>query len=184
MKKYIISSAVLLLAVTSVAAEERMARRVAVSGETHTSVAVRAMPAQMMMEPTIMTGDATTDAQIKVLQDEMTAKVKAIHEEYQAKIKVLIGDKKVTVRGGMMMATGTRMMQANMRMEGSSTLERGGRNGERRMMATGTMEVRGERRPMNNGGERVEGASSGEASTGGAQSEAPKKGFFSRIFNW
>ncbi len=45
------------------------------------------------MIPTI--GDATIDAQLKVLTLEMEAKIKAIHEEYSLKIQTLIGNKRL-----------------------------------------------------------------------------------------
>ena len=45
------------------------------------------------------TGDATIDAQVKVLRDELETKMRALQTEYEVKIKAIIGDKK-PVRNG------------------------------------------------------------------------------------
>ena len=91
MKKYIITSAMVLAAITSAAAEEGREQG------TQPTKMIKAMPASMRMAsgtpgqmpmremkemgpPSITTGDAATDAKIKVLQAEMEVKIKAIRD--------------------------------------------------------------------------------------------------------
>lgn len=47
----------------------------------------------------ITTGDATIDAQVKVLRDELETKMRALQTEYEVKIKALIGDRKPVGNG-------------------------------------------------------------------------------------
>ena len=92
MKKYIISSGITLLALSYAGAA------VDVPGKAPSSPMMERADTAIMMPPVITTGDATVDAQIKALQQEMETKIKAIREEYRAKIKAAIGDKKVITR--------------------------------------------------------------------------------------
>jgi hypothetical protein len=95
MKKYIISTAVVVTAIIAASAQGVEPRGQAVRPISASANGIPTMPA--MPQPIISTGDAATDAKIKALQTEMEAKVKAIRDEYQAKIKLTIGDRKTTI---------------------------------------------------------------------------------------
>ena len=187
MKKYIISSGIMALALTPALAETQAAVGTRVMVTQGRPAAVTAQ--MQMVPPTITTGDATTDAKIKALQVEMEAKIKVIRDEYQAKIKALIGDKKVTVTGGAGMEM--REGMGHMMMEASSTA--GGGRGEARgvMMRQGRTEGRsGEEsssaRMENNGGSmrmqvRSQGGEEGDANVE-VNVEGGIRGFFGRLF--
>ena len=189
MKKYIISSAIVLAVIASVSAEggekRGMAARPAVMPTTG---------APMMMPPTITTGDAVTDAKIKALQTEMEVKIKAVREEYQAKIKEVIGDKKVNT-GNDRMNRGSSTMRTGMREASSTRMEeRGERRGTSTMMhrdddmmnGSGTPEGRPEKMERGEGqvpsGRQVKGESTGSDSEKAAPSQNGARGFFNRLF--
>lgn len=137
MKKYIISSVLIIAATLSAAAEGS-----AVAGSA-TLKARPMMPAQGgPMNMNITTGDAITDAKIKALQIEMEAKIKTLHEDYMKQIKVVIGDKKV-LTGGMMLNA-----SATMRMGGGEHDNMTGKGEGRMKMASGTPGQGGERENM------------------------------------
>ena len=197
MKKYIISTALALAAISIVSAQT--------AGIPSTS-AQRPSAAPQMMPPVITTGDATIDAQIKTLQKEMEAKIKVIRDEYQAKIKAVIGDKKILnqMKNG---STTPRMMREDGEGRASSSQrmmrEENDGNGEgrgwgvmgsgsttppnregmmRRASSTGQNGVparrEGNQMPY---GQQVKGEStSGEAAQ--SQGEEGIRGFFGRLF--
>lgn len=131
-----------------------------------------AVPAQMMAQPVITTGDAATDAKIKALQDEMEAKIKAIREEYRTKIDAAIGDKKVIGRG----IVGTMM--------GTSTQGTGTRMIMRKEMQEDRREDRQDRREEAKAqGENVGYAMRNERANENAEArEGGIRGFFGRLF--
>jgi hypothetical protein len=87
MKKYSILTALALTAVSFASAETQVTQQVGIQKQPQEN--------RQIMPPVITTGDATVDARIKALQEEMEVKIKAIREEYQVKIKTAIGDKKI-----------------------------------------------------------------------------------------
>ncbi len=184
MKKYVITTAIALTAITGVFAEGQEGRRMMAT----TTRAAMVMPASqgiMMSQPTITTGDAATDAQIKALQTEMEAKIKAIRDEYQAKIKAVIGDRKVkTGNGEWMRASSTRM---DMR-KGSSTMIHHNENEsehEGMMNGSGTPVMRGEGRGEGNRVPRegmVKGESTEAPGASTAEFKGGVRGFFGRLF--
>ena len=207
MKKYIISSALMVAAIASVSAEQSasvtLTKATPVQGK-----AMVGMQVQMAQPVTITTGDAAVDAKIKALQQEMEIKIKAIRDDYMAKIKVVIGDKKVITGGMMLTASGTAMRmdgQGNMgwttstssrpqgRMMASGTPPQGDHG--RMMMGSGTP-PQGDRQGMNMRGEggvptnaRVEGeATEGGIDQGVSASAAASvnvsgiRGFFMHLF--
>ena len=99
----------------------------------------------MMIEANITTGDAATDATIQALQKELQTKVEALRTEYQAKIKAAIGDRKVTIRGGMMASsTGARLpMGQGMMMRATGTPMQG-KPGQLRIRTQADGNVEGE----------------------------------------
>jgi hypothetical protein len=191
MKKYIISTAIVLAAIASVSAEGTETRSVAQRQVTTKPTTGAGM---MMVPSTITTGDAATDAKIKVLQAEMEAKVKAIHEEYYVKIKALVGDKKVNT-GNDMMNRGSSTMRMGMRGASSTRMEdRDERRGTSTMMhrdgemmnGSGTPEGRPERMDRGEGqvpaGRQVKGESTGSGSGDAAPTQTGVRGFFGRLF--
>lgn len=189
MKKYIISTAIVLAAIASVSAESGEKHRVAVRPNgTSTAVGV------MMVQPIITTGDATTDAKIKALQVEMETKIKAIREEYQAKIKAVIGDKKVNT-GNDRMNRGSSTMRMGTHEASSTRMEdRGERRGTSTMMhrdddtmnGSGTPEGRPVKMDRGEGqvpsGRQVKGESTGSGSGDTAPAQTGARGFFNRLF--
>jgi hypothetical protein len=184
MKKYIISTGVALIAITSVCAAESFPQ----ARGTTTPGMMRGGKDMPMMPPTITTGDATVDAQIKALQQEMEAKIKAIRDEYQVKIKTAIGDKKVlnrpqnwssTTPSGMMRGEpGERMMRGtgtpeHQMFNGSSTMRHDGDM----MRGTSTRPHRGDL-PT---GQAVRGEST-EDGNADTNEQGGVRGFFSRFF--
>jgi hypothetical protein len=184
MKKQIIVSTIMLTgALAAFAQEGSVKSQVEVrmlGGEQKIRQAVTSlegkagMPLQMMEMRS--TGDATKDAKVKALQQEMEAKVKAIHEEYKAKIDAIVGVRKDDDKR----ASSTRPVMKSpygnpMMVRGSSTMPRGtstapGKTGV--MPGRPMMERADERRD-----ERKE-----QESAPRATSEGEAKGFFSRFF--
>lgn len=168
MKKYIISTAIMLTAVASVFAQQ---------GAVTQPSSMPVTGAPMMMPPTITTGDATTDAKIKALQTEMEAKIKAIRDEYQAKIKALIGDKKVNM-GNDMRNRGS----STLRMEGRKE-KRDGMKGSSTMMHEDMNETMDHREGGVPKGGMVKGESAGNKDGERGNSEqAGLRGFFNKLF--
>lgn len=177
MKKYVITTAIALTAISGVFAEGQEGKRM-MATSSRPAMVKPVIKGEMMGQPTITTGDAATDAQIKVLQTEMEAKIKAISDEYQAKIKVLIGDKKVkTGKGEWERGTSTRMEMK----KGSSTMMRHEEGEHEGMMSpTGTpMRREGGRMPN---GSMVKGESTEAAGATTGESQGGVRGFFNRFF--
>lgn len=137
MKKLAITTAMLAISTFAVHAEDQVRMQIeaqpgvragmpqmAVTGARGVPTAVAGME---MMMPTMTTGDAATDAQLKALTTEMQAKIQAITTEYQAKMKAVIGNKKINVT---MPAMGTGAA-VRAQVEGN-----GGKKGEMRMEVT------------------------------------------------
>ena len=138
-----------------------------------------------MMAPTITTGDAATDKQIKALQVEMEAKIKAIRDEYQAKIKAAIGERKATMIAPKMSSSATAEEMRGRGMMMSSSSPR--RDGEM-MRASSTSYGERYGAPMRRDGDRipetqeVKGESTGGAVSGGSLNEGGIRGFFGKFF--
>lgn len=196
MKKYIITTGIALLALSSVYAENREVHttqpgrmgRPMMATSTRPAMRTEGSISAQMMSPSITTGDATTDAAIKALQIEMEAKIKAIRQEYQVKIKALIGDKNVTINNGdSMVITGSATMRGDdheRMMRGSSTMM----NHDERMRASTTHD--GEmmdRQMIHQEGKTSDGqgVSNGSTKTEGGhapQAQGGVRGFFGRLF--
>lgn len=88
MKKLLITTTLALSTFALVNAE---------AGTSTRAMPMRPLEAGLMARMT--TGDATIDAQVKVLRDELETKMRALQTEYEVKIKAIIGDKK-PVRNG------------------------------------------------------------------------------------
>ena len=199
MKKYIITSAIMLAAMTSATAEEVRIQETAsvkagkaVSVTSHTSVGVEGMSAMKEIgQVMITTGDSAIDAQIKALQAEMEVKIKTIRDDYRAKIKVIIGDKKV-ITGRNMMEHGSSTMRVEgkgegrygMGVRGSSTMivHHEGR------MVNGSGTPEDGRPPMMHEGKQipegmqVRGESTGAEGNEGVALQVTVKGFFNKFF--
>lgn len=55
-------------------------------------VSVTASAQATASRPAIVTGDASIDAQVKALRQEMEVKIKALQAEYEVKIKAIVGN--------------------------------------------------------------------------------------------
>ena len=193
MKKYIITTSVALIALSSVYAEsgetktnplERTGRPV-MATSTRPQMNPREGQMMQMMAPTITTGDAATDKQIKALQVEMEAKIKAIRDEYQAKIKAAIGERKATMIAPKMSSSATAEEMRGRGMMMSSSSPR--RDGEM-MRASSTSYGERYGAPMRRDGDRipetqeVKGESAGGAVSSGSLNEGGIRGFFGKFF--
>jgi FtsZ-binding cell division protein ZapB len=102
MKKLLISSMLVVSAITLTSAEEGTVRPVPVKAPMPGVKAVKAVLAsstmpQMMDDEmrALLTGNKEVDDKIKALVAERNQKLKAIHEEFQTKLKALVGERKL-----------------------------------------------------------------------------------------
>lgn len=199
MKKYIITSAMVLAVIASVSAEEtrtqgiqpvKMMKTIPVMMRVASGTPEQ-MPMREMTPPIITTGDIAIDVQIKALQVEMEAKIKMIRDDYRAKIKALIRDKKV-ITGRDMMGHGSSTMRMEgkgegrygMGVRGSSTMIV--HHDGRMMNGSGTPEDG--RPPMMHEGKQipegmqVRGESAGAEGNESVSLQVAVKGLFSKFF--
>lgn len=84
MKKILITTTLALSTLAFASAQE--------VSVTASAQATAARPAMAM--PVMTTGDASIDAQVKALRQEMEIKMKALQAEYEVKIKAIVGNMK------------------------------------------------------------------------------------------
>ncbi len=85
MKKIFATTVIAFSALSFASAHE--GEHVSVTASAQATVARPAMPA-------MITGDASIDAQVKALRQEMEVKMKALQAEYEVKIKAIVGNMK------------------------------------------------------------------------------------------